>query len=496
MSLDSIRHIQDAVEACKSQFHKIISNPAIASDPEAKLVLDGGLKVCLETFIAKLGVLAVECKVAALTVDCNLSTQLSHLNVHQPQLANKWPHIAEPFGHEMWQEREKALKADIEQWFEKIMMIPEEDFDRDESTIQHRANYKEDSSSKYQDKENKLKIVPALNRPRAVNIGMTPARTTLAYVMHHEDYVVDGLPTDDYLYSFSKSSNGAWLACYKSDSYAIDSRACSARKMADSAERCAMKMVTRDSVQIVFQMNSKPLVYVNDIKTGSLQHKIKSTKCSDGYGITSRFITSNDTGVYYLSDTNLVCCTWASLSMSKFDACSILQADVIDFDLTSDSYVCITTRNTLAIDGDDMSDIKSKASYRHLTTVGIIGSHAVCSATLTDDSAVILAYDMNGVFESSVMIQVTKSYYNKGNDGICWIMPADVTHGHAAFIAVERHNYVHLVVIDSHGKLSVTSRVEVTKSQHPRIYCVSAHDVEGRFIVGGRQWIKKISVKM
>ena len=141
-----------------------------------------------------------------------------------------------------------------------------------------------------------------------------------------------------------------------------------------------------------------------------------------------------------------------------------------------------------------MSDIKSKACHRHLTTIGIVGRHAVCSATVTDDTAVIQVYDMNGVFESSVMIKVTKSK-KQGNDGICWIKSAGVTHGHAAFIAVERHRFVHLVDIDSHGKLSVTSRVEMPKSTYP-IWCVSEYDIEGQFIVGGYQWIKKISVKM
>ena len=249
--------------------------------------------------------------------------------------------------------------------------------------------------------------------------------------------------------------------------------------MADGAERFVVKMLTKDSVQIVFSWNKTPAVYVNDIKTGSLQHTVKSTKCSDSYRISSRFITSNDTGVYYLSHTSLVCYTWASLSMSKFDACSILQTDVIDFDLNDDSCVCITTRNTLTKDGVDMSDIKSLPCHRHLTTVGIVGSHAVCSAIVTDDTAVILAYDMNGVFESSVMIQVTKSSNKQGNDGICWIMPAGVTHGHTAFIAVERRRYVHLVVIDSQGKLSVTSRVEVTLTKNSEITCVSTYDIEG-----------------
>ena len=472
-----------------------MSNPAIASHPQAKPILDGGLKVYQDVFIAKLGVLATQFRVAALTVACNLSTQFSQMDVHQPQLANKRPQIVEPFGHEMWQERERALKADIEQWFEKIMVMPDKYSGSDNSTIQQRANHKEDSSLKNQDEEEEFKLEPVEYMSRAVNMGMTPVTTTPVYAMHADDYIIDGLPTNESLYSFNKLTPFAWLACASSSTrFAIDSRARSGYRMADGVQSDVMKMLTRDSVQVVFAYGSTPTVYVNGIKTGYLEHTIKTTMCSDRKYFTSRFIMSSETGFFYLSATNLVYYTWAGISKPKFDACSILQKDVIDFDLTSDSYVCITTRNTLTKDGDDISDIKSLPCHRHLTTIGIVGNHAVCSATVTDDTAVILAYDMNGVFESSVMIQVTKGQ-KLGNDGICWIKSAGVTHGHAAFIAVERHRYVHLVVIDSHGKLSVTSRVEMTKS-HDTIMCVAAYDVEGRFIVSGSGWIKKISVKM
>ena len=336
---------------------------------------------------------------------------------------------------------------------------------------------------------------------RAVKIDLKPAMTTRMpathdYDMHDEDYKIDGLMKPGVVYSFNKSTTDTWIACTGNHGrYMIDSSACTAKQMTNSAENLVMKILTRDSVQVLFPFDKTPAVYVNGIKTGSLKHAIKSIGCSDGYRFKSRFIGSSDTGIYYLSGTNLVYYTWASLSMLDFKACSILQQDVIDFDLTSNSYVCITTRNTFTKDGVDMSDIKSKACHRHLTTIGIVGSHAVCSATVTDNSAVIQAYGMNGVFESSVMIQVAKGPNKGGNEGICWIMPAGVTHGHAAFIAVERYRYVHLVAIDSHGKLSVTSRVEVTKSPYP-IMCVSAYDIEGQFIVGGNKWIKKISVKM
>ena len=125
-----------------------------------------------------------------------------------------------------------------------------------------------------------------------------------------------------------------------------------------------------------------------------------------------------------------------------------------------------------------------------MTTIGIAGSHTVCTATVTDHKAVILAYDMNGVFESIAKIQLTES-----KDGICFIRPAGVTLGYAAFIAVERRRCIHLVVIDSHGKLSVRSCVEMPSSSYG-IMSVTAYDDAGQFIVGAYNWITKISVKM
>ena len=412
-----MRHIQNAVEAYKSPFYKRISDPAITSHSQAKPALEAGLKVFLEAFNAKLEILADEWEMAALTVSYYLSARFSQMDVDQPQFANKKPMIFEPFGHEMWQESENDLKAVIDKLIEKIMIKPEQDSDSDaeadvsaeadsyayEPTIQRRSNHNEDSSLNNQDKEEELKLLSFEFASRAVNIGTKPSTTTTpAYAMHAEDYVVDGLPADGWLDSFNKSTPGSWIACAGNYTrYAIDSREDSAYKMADGAESYVMKMLTKDSVQVVFQRNATAAVYLSGIEAGSLQHDIKSITCSDGYTFSSRFITSNDTGVYYLSDTNLVCYTWASLSMLDFNACSILQTDVIDFDLSSDSYVCITTRNTLTKDGVDMSDTKSLPCHRHLTTVGIVGSHTVCSATVTDDSVVIQAYDMNGVFESS-----------------------------------------------------------------------------------------------
>ena len=410
----------------------------------------------------------------------------------------------------MWHERENALKADVDQWYEKIMWIPDQFQYSEESTIQHGGCHNPDCTRfiKNDDKEDEFKLVAVQYKSGAVNIDIKPATTTLTpsmpdYVLHAEDYVIDGLPVSGYLISFNKSANDVWMACFdhgnslwlsrREENYMVNSQSCTAEKMPGSTERQIMKTLTRDSVQVVFPWESKPVVYVNGIKTGSLQHTIKSTKCSYGYAFTSRFIMGNDTGIYYLSDTNLVYCTWASLSMLDFNACSILQKDIIDFDLTSNSYVCITTRNTLTKDGVDVSDIKSKACYRDLTTIGIVGSHAICAATVTDDASVILAYDMNGVFESSVTIQLKKDYI-QAKDGICYIKSAGVAHGHAAFLVFERRQYVHLVVIDSRGKLSVRSRVEMPSN--PIITCVAAYDDAGQFIVGSCQWIKKISVKM
>ena len=123
---------------------------------------------------------------------------------------------------------------------------------------------------------------------------------------------------------------------------------------------------------------------MNGVKiAGLLQHTIKSTRCSNNNIFTDRFIGDNDTGIYYLSGTNLIHYTWASLSNSILSEDSILQKDVIDFDLTSNSYISITTRNTLTKDGIDISDIKSQICYKHLTTVAVVGSHSVCAATVS-----------------------------------------------------------------------------------------------------------------
>ena len=112
----------------------------------------------------------------------------------------------------------------------------------------------------------------------------------------------------------------------------------------------------------------------------------------------------------------------------------------------------------------------------------------MCSYSL-DNISVILAYDMKGKLESFTKIQVDS------NDGICFIRPAGVTHGHAACIAVERRRYIHLAVIDTQGKIAVRSRIDAISNQYP-IFSVSPYGCAGQFIVGGYQCVKKISVMM
>ena len=311
------------------------------------------------------------------------------------------------------------------------------------------------------------------------------------------EYDVPGLPKKT-LYCFSSLGPGAWLACINAHGrYHIASHAPSAIRLPDSGDH-SIKVLTRDSVQVDFPWGSNPVVYVKGVKIGSLPLVAIAAKSTCGRPFTSRFVSSNDTGIYYLSGTNLVYYTWASLTALEFNAGTVLQTDALDFDLTTDSYVCITNRNTLTKDNEDVADIKSNPSHERLTTVAIVGSQAICSGTVKGnaDRAVVLAYQLTGTFQDSVTVQVMRNCASYCNDGICWIRPAGARHGHAAFIAVERYRYVHLVAVDSHGKLSVRSRVDVGGGEFRRIMCVSQFDAVGEFIVGGWKWIKKISVNM
>ena len=124
------------------------------------------------------------------------------------------------------------------------------------------------------------------------------------------------------------------------------------------------------------------------------------------------------TGIYYLSGSVLKHSTTAILSISDIHVCSLLQKVVIDFDLTSNSYISIMTRDTLTRDGIDISDIKSHICYRCLTATGTIGSRSICGATVDDGIAAILAYETNAVFEDCVKLKVMNSN-DGGNDSIC-----------------------------------------------------------------------------
>ena len=98
---------------------------------------------------------------------------------------------------------------------------------------------------------------------------------------------------------------------------------------------------------------------------------------------------NSPTGIYYLSEENLIHSTWASLWISDMHACSILQKDIIDFDLTSNSYIGITTRNTQTKDGVNISYIKSRIFYRRLTVIGTISSQLTCTAIWHSNASIL-----------------------------------------------------------------------------------------------------------
>ena len=224
-----MRHIHDAVEDCKSQFFKRISDPAIASHSQAKPALEEGLKSYLKDLNHEMKIIAARWRMTALTAACDLSSRFSQMDVHQPQLANKRPQVVEPSMVD--QDSDAYVDADAYA-------------DADKSTIQHRANQMEDSSSRYQNEEEELKLVsPVKYMSRAVTIGTRHATTTAVHVMHVEACGIAGLRLDGTLYSFNKSAHGSWLMCCSThhrhtvDSHAAERRGSPMERRASSS-RC------------------------------------------------------------------------------------------------------------------------------------------------------------------------------------------------------------------------------------------------------------------
>ena len=119
-ALEAMHHTQHAVQVCRDYFYYCMSSPRMAQvmrcRPFCESALITGLKASLDTFNAKVAVLAAECRTAARDAAISLMRQLDEIDPRRPELANRIPKAIEPLLEERWQAREEALKADIRKW--------------------------------------------------------------------------------------------------------------------------------------------------------------------------------------------------------------------------------------------------------------------------------------------------------------------------------------------------------------------------------------------
>ena len=99
-ALEAMHHTRHAVEACRDYFYYCVSSPRMAQvmacRPFCESALITGLKASLDTFNAKVAVLAAECRAAARDAAYSLMGQLDEIDPRRPELAKRLPKTIEP----------------------------------------------------------------------------------------------------------------------------------------------------------------------------------------------------------------------------------------------------------------------------------------------------------------------------------------------------------------------------------------------------------------
>lgn len=137
-AIEVIHHTRHATGACKDYFYACMADQCMADQrmarvmacrPFAESALVTRLKVCLDSFTAKVADLAGECRDALKVSVEAMMRELDQTDSLQPQLADRLPGIVESFVGKRWLEREESLKAEIRQWYNKVIWRALEDIE-------------------------------------------------------------------------------------------------------------------------------------------------------------------------------------------------------------------------------------------------------------------------------------------------------------------------------------------------------------------------------
>ena len=522
--LESIRHTHDAAEASKSQFYICMSKPAIASHPLAKSVLLGELMFCLDTFTAKLAVLAAECRVAVLAVGGSVRVQLNQMDPRQHELANKLPQIEEPFKGEIWEEREKALKADMDQWFKKIMWLPDQDLDGSTNQLIQPVNQSQshDSDASIQDLIDDTSDINVVEcrymsakpvvypiRPPLHDVSLSACVavdicSSLSACVAVTDIVLNDMPDRYRLTSMAHVSDSRYvMGKFDEDSevhftYRLD---IDTHKIYGIDEKCyATNIVTRDDILVVFSYHHTEVIY-DQSDYGQIEIRCKKQNASRKY-ISDRWCQQFKDDIYVIDDSDsLYRISWHDVKAHRFDSKCLIDDSVEDFYMHEHGNAILKTTGIIALKNSQTVNMKNIDYRAEWSTVIRSANRWIACGDRKDSISTIASIDDRGVVISTLSICTTAVE----EDALIQYLKTAIVKRHLSIIlAIENSARCHLISMTASGHLHMLQSmpslcrpdIEYPDDSYKAINTMTESDVQGQYIVSGYLWIKKLTVSL
>ena len=247
-------------------------------------------------------------------------------------------------------------------------------------------------------------------------------------------------------------------------------------------------------------------IYRRLVDIGQIEFNIKFKVCKNGQLIRRRYEQQVGQTVYAVDDDNdLYRIEWQDIKDGHYRR-SLVKSNVENFCV--DGLLGLATVNvdlSLSLDGGTEVDLRQKVeSQAEWTIVTCIAKCWIVSGDL-DGQAIIASITNKGNIRSTLKLTLTSNGFEhrEGNKyaGIFVLRRAYVRGRRGIMLAIERDGCCHLISV-AYGRMSklqstdsiVSSVVEYGSERH--VMSVTDTHTEGEFMVGGRRWTKRISLKL
>ena len=518
------------MDVCRDYFYYCMTtNPRLAqvmaSQPSTESALVSGLGACLDDFTANVAALARQCRAAALVVADNL---IHGLDQKTPELADKVMPAMESFVEKQWQEREKGLKVEIQQLKLEILRSQEEDSMETSPQMNHRAKkaQTDDSDASIRssiDDRSDITVVECMYMSK-ISYGLRPPLTQaslsscvavdtcyrLFIPVDIDDVVLNNMPAEYFIQLMSYVRDSRYVMTvydYDAGVYATYAANIDTRDIDKiGVYGNAVNIVTRGGIVVVFKDGDNAVVLDKRVDAGQIDIKCKCWHAS-GDEISDRYCQQLNGDIYVVDrDANLWRVSWHDIKTGRYDVKCLIDDDVEDFYMHEHGNAILKTTGIIALRGGhsiDMQDVDGDAKW---SAVIRSANRWIACGDKSDENeednneedrkSTIVSFDDRGLVISSMSIRTTPV---DGYSFIKYLKTVGVTGNQAIIVAMEHSACCHLISMTASGQLHLVDSMPSIRRPDDwckQIYSMTETDVEGKYIVAGYSWIKKLTVRL